>query len=308
MLATAEQIIDTWNKSPGFHPNIRYALGLPTGAQPTITYVDKMLERVMERIDDNQMGKGVRPWEIVDVTSKLDPEQCWIGIEFETGFDSRREYSATMNYLWRHHENNAVDYEGCGDYPCEITFSPVNMEDFHKPSYNMDRLLKWLDEKGFEQGDRGDPDDDAVGIHVNISTPALRANRHKCASVAECLSATLDGYDWKTGRYKANRVDCQKFFKRQPYGYFEDRSSADGKVWIEGKLFNSTHSMDDWEEYKITINNLALLMEHLASVDDDTLQCAITNMDAILAGEIDAHDVEFDDSSVDDDDDHGEDW
>lgn len=281
MLATAERIIETWKTKPDYQPQIRYALQLPHGASPTIKYVDGMLDRVWDRIESNDMGKGTRPWEIMDLTSGLDPEQCWIGIEFETGFDDSREYQNVMNYLWRHHENNAVDYEGCGDYPCEITFSPVNMEDFHKPNYNMDRLLTWLNEKGYEQGDR--EYSEPVGIHVNISTPSIRRDAAKCQAIAECLSETLEDGD----------CDSERYFKREPYGFYEQRSTADGQCWIEGKLFNSTHSLSDWEEYKITINNMALLFEHLSTVSNDQLQHKITNLDAILSGDVDAEDVEF---------------
>lgn len=287
MLATAEQIIETWKTKPSFRSNIKYALMLPSGAKPTITYIDKMLEGVFDRIENNRMGKGIRPWEIVDTTAGLDPELPWIGIEFETGFDSSTDYHKVMNHLWKNHHNNAVDYEGCGEYPCEITFCPVDINAFGESSYNMDRLLTWMNAQSIEQGyDDGDDDMEEVGIHVNISTAGMRTDEVKAGYICELLCATLED----------ESVDVGRFFGRHPYGYFNvNGNSSNGQYWIEGKLFKSTHDMEQWEDYKITINNMALLVEHLATLTGNTLGSAgtITNFDEILAGEIDAEQVQF---------------
>lgn len=297
MLATPQQIIETWEKRPDMREeisaNFKPYHERQGGRAPSFAYIEGRLADIIDVIRHNAMGKGVRPWEVVDVTASLDPAQAWIGIEYETGFDDRRDYRRVMSYLWRNHHNNAVDYEGCGAYPAEITFSPVTLEAFGRSSYNMDRLITYLNNHTIPQGEN---DDDwvQVGIHVNISAPGLRANSSIAHAVASLLSDSIE----------YGNVNCERFFKRQPYGYFCARGSAGTQHWLEGKLFNSTDSMEVWQEYKTTIHNMALLVTHLATMSISNLEDGryITNLNEILAGEHEPDAPEFAGDDDDDDD------
>lgn len=246
--------------------------------------IDEYLALELDQLLAHRLGKGVRPWEIVNVTQKLDKKQAWIGVEYETGFDTGEEYRKIVNFVWNNFANSAIDAEGANSYPCELTFSPMNYDDFMDQTKNpMDRLYEFMKENKIVVNDKwgtepvgggcdcGDPDCDEnyeyydedlqVGTHCNISTPAYRELKDYDGreNVTIVLNASLNSL---------SEENLNKFFNRIPYGGFYSRGGKHGN-WIEGKLFNSTGDMKRWEKYKATIGRIAEVIEAVSAVMAD---------------------------------------
>lgn len=202
----------------------------------------------------HRLGKGYRPWDLINVTAKLDKTQPWIGVEYETGYKTNAAYQSVVNYLWQNHPFTAIDREGCGAYPCEITFSPVNMNDFMTPDYAMDKLIGWMNENDAKKpGHAGS----MVGTHVNVSTPAYRnAEATQQRTVVRVLNTSA--YNMKDSQHKA-------LWGRSPYGYFYQQAPGPNG-WIEGKMFDSVGDLAKWQAYKPTMARIATLIEMLAGM------------------------------------------
>jgi hypothetical protein len=259
---------------------------------------------------DHNLGKGTRPWEIVNVSAKLDSKQPWFGVEYETGYGTKTAYHRIVNYLWQHHPLTAIDREGCGAYPCEITFAPVNMDVFMSKEYHMDRLLAY--QKRYDAEHAAHRPGDHVGTHVNVSTPTYRKlPRLQTYKIGELLNNINHMDD----------ADYRKVYGRRPYGGFNNNHDGRGNQWVEGKLFNSTGSSLTWAKYKRVMARLGELIEHLSRLETkgklpaifqtpagkavnrgDTLysdqvpdiqkiQCP--NLPEFLLGKIDVKDLEF---------------
>lgn len=299
MKLNAEQIMEDYREATASgKERTRYNLGLVSGQLLTVSYLDKWLAGHRENdMEYNFSFKGTRPWEIINVTKRLDPTQVWIGYEFETGFDDKNQYDKAVNWLWNNAENFVIDREGVGEYPCEFTFSPVNLDQFMSKDYVIDKFLVKLNEIG-ETERILDEWGAQVGMHVNMSGPNIR-NCTDLQALANLLSCSIGALSHEQAR---------TLFGRQPYGYIYERS-ANGQVWLEGKLFNSTHDINKWNEYKAVSNNLALLADSLAGdkrllgsiTTDDTYQewCedgntskVVSNLYEILMGETQVGDAD----------------
>jgi hypothetical protein len=197
----------------------------------------------------HDLGKGVRPWEIVNVSAKLDPKQPWFGVEYETGYANKTAYHKIVNYLWQHHPLTAIDHEGCGMYPCEITFAPVNMDTFMSKDYHMDRLLAF--QKKNDAAHARHAANDQIGTHVNVSTPAYRKLDRNGTHDVTFLLAYL--------KIMSNE-DYKRVYGRTPYGGFNPMADQRGNQWVEGKLFNSTGSTLVWAKYKQVMARISELI------------------------------------------------
>ena len=211
----------------------------------------KWLDTVKQMYLNHRLGKVLRPWQIVDLTSGLDPAQPWVGMEYETGFSSDEAYAMAVEELWNNHANNTMDGEGYGKWSAELTFAPVNLSTFNTNEYNVDRVIQFS-----EDNDQlllpYEPAYGTWGMHVNFSTPAMRANGIGYAeNMALVFSASIDHMEYH---------EKIELFGRTPYGYFESRNDSISRVcWIEGKLFQTTTDREVWLKYKKTINNFISL-------------------------------------------------
>lgn len=143
-------------------------------------------------LNNTQRCKYHRPWDIVDFRTKLDPKQAWIGFEFETGFDSNKDYQKFINFLWAQ-DYTAIDREGTGKFPVEVAFAPMHAADVLAGNSTLEAALKFVMDEGlkpalnpttFTQRD--------VGCHAGISTPAFRAmDRNGQSRIVNRLNAAL---------------------------------------------------------------------------------------------------------------------
>ena len=199
-----------------------------------------------------QGNKINRPWNIIDVTQRLDETQAWFGLEFELGFNNRDDYRRVINYMWQRQPFSAIDTEGFGQYSAELTFSPVNGEDFLNEKSGMWQLLRYMKKHSirFPRWSHN------IGTHVNVSTPSFRALNLEQQSVV--TAAINNGL--------RNMPDSRKIdlFGRTPYGYGFLRHGG-AKSWIEFKLFNSTNDINRFRGYKLVMKRIADLMEAISA-------------------------------------------
>lgn len=227
-------------------------------------------ERYLERLIRHSLSKGVRPWELVDCTAQNDPNDIWIGMEWETGFKTHAEYQATVQYMWQTHNNWAIDAEGIGPHYGEFTFPPCNLTTWIEGKSMMDDMRRWMASKGIEtprtygEIDREDDDDyhydesDATegwGCHINVSVPLTRDNLNKhnmITQVVHNLSEIMEEFNWRQE---------QVLFGRSPYGYGGSRSNPDNtEHWWEWKLFRTPVNDEEVERIRTVSTQLALLL------------------------------------------------
>lgn len=261
--------------------------------------IERWLQNDLANALRHNLGKGVRPWHIINVTEKLDSKQPWIGIEYETGYDTQADYQKVVNFVWNNFANSTIDSEGGSNYPCELTFSPINYNDFMGNNGPMDRLYQFMEANkivvddswrysngyGYDDEDDDDPQEGCVGTHCNISTPTYRSlNYEQQCGVVTTLNQSLGSL---------SETAVRQFLGRIPYGGFNERGS-DGQSYVEGKLFKSTASVKQWEGYKQVIAKLAEAQEALSIVfrDDPKKKTyksdkhlVITNFRKFLAGD-----------------------
>lgn len=259
----------------------------------TKTDVQAYLARELDNILMHRLGKGVRPWQIVNVTKKLDKDQPWIGIEYETGFQTGDEYRKVASYMWNNHKHSAIDGEGGSQFPCELTFSPVTYDVFMSDDCPLDQLYGFMAKENVKVpeywGDSGyDYDDDdyddgeeEIGTHCNISTPAFRALEwDKKDDVTAVMNASLG---------TLSETALETLFCRIPYGGFY-HNGVGAESYIEGKLFRSSHDHNTWKNYKKVIGKIAECIEHLSGMDIEvttrgTQVLVIKNFRKFLLGE-----------------------
>ena len=254
--ATVEILEEAYEDNPKSAALLKQHLGL--GNAFSKIKASAWLEKTKAADLAHQLGKGVRPWEIVNVSGKLDPKQPWFGVEYETGYNTKDQYTKVINHVWANHPLTAIDREGCGEWPVEITFAPVNMDVFMSKEYHMDKLLKFQKEASCPHARHSSNDN--IGTHVNVSTPTYRnLTRGDANHVAMLMNAT-------------NRMqtdDCQRVFGRRPYGGYSPMSDLRANQWIEGKLFNSTGSPIVWAKYKKVMSHIGELIEHFSRLARD---------------------------------------
>jgi hypothetical protein len=252
--ATVPLLKKAFEESPECARTIENHFGLSRGKFDEKRVKDELKYMKEDHLDHN-LGKGVRPWQLVNMTAKLDPNQPWFGIEYETGYASKKAYQKVINYLWKNHPLTAIDHEGCGNYPCEITFGPVNMETFMANNYAMDRLINYANMNGApKSGNNGNN----VGTHINVSTPAYRTMKpDKQARVVQVLNSSVR---------MLKPAQLRELFGRVPYGYFSQHNE-NGQSWIEGKLFNSIGTVTEWRAYKPVMAHIAEVVEKLAVLE-----------------------------------------
>lgn len=203
----------------------------------------------MNRMQGNKYN---RPWALLDVTEGLDRQQAWLGWEFETGFRNLQEYQRVINYMWQRQPRSAIDSEGYGSYPAELTFSPVNESDFLAEKSGIWQLLRYMRTHGISSDWIAD---NYVGTHLNVSTPTFRSlNRSAAGVVVSMMSESIR---------TLTPAQKQELFGRQPYGYGYFQA-INSKQWAEFKLFKSTSNIDTFRKYADVAKRIAMMMESLS--------------------------------------------
>lgn len=231
----------------------------------SIKKAQETLNKLKDDYLEHNLGKHLRPWDLFDVTADLDPAQAWVGVELETGFCEEEEYQQVVNWMWDNVNHSTIDAEGCGNYYCELTLPPMNASQFFSEDGHLNKLIKFLNESKLDQHRvHDDPyeDDDyyddegQIGLHVNISTPAFRKLTTEAASrVVSVLCAS-----------GCMLNDKSALFGRQPYGWFYLQGD-NGKHWIEGKLFDSSHDPKIIEHYMQVMARLVDVIEILSQAN-----------------------------------------
>ena len=169
----------------------------------TSEVADNILANALTATLGVRQAKVNRPWELVDLTAKLDAKQPWLGFEYETGFDSKADYDRLINHLWHNVNHVAIDREGYGPYCPEITFSPENLSAYMNGTSSIQQVIGWMNDNKVPLAEFGPT---YVGTHVNLSTPAYRKAgtpvRARCLSLINqsILTMTYDEHVELFGR------------------------------------------------------------------------------------------------------------
>lgn len=249
---------------------LSYYDGVP--AASALAKLPEAIKKYGEMILAGNLSKGTRPWELVDVTSGLDPDSVWVGLEWETGFVSRQEYQGVVQYMWQTHHNWAVDDEGIGPYRGEFTFPPIELNKFTAGESMMDDMRKFMAEKNIitptcytqiinpstKKKYTGRQDArDGWGMHVNISVPGARDNELKWNFLGEVVRHVF--------QYLLDQGDNDillPLFGRDPYGWVYRRRGS-GLMWHEFKLFHTPASDEEVERIRMVTTRLAEMMHDI---------------------------------------------
>lgn len=217
----------------------------------TLERAKAIVEGVKVWTKARRQAKINRPYEIVDVTANLDPEQAWVAWEIECGWADQQNYDRVIDYIWRYHNHVTVDIEGAGRMPTEITFCPENADKMFSGKAQVHRFLNWVQSRDIRSASWNESSQ--VGTHLNVSTPAYRSLPSNMQGAAtNVLNAILRTID-TTG--------CRELFGRgRPYGY-AFRHLSGRRSWIELKLFNSTINPSEFAGYCKTAKNMVRLID-----------------------------------------------
>lgn len=238
-------------------PGLVYNKGSVSLSNITFASAKTELRAMRDAVLAYGQRKSNRPWYIADISAQLDPEQTWIGVEFETGFNGISNYRRAMNYIWNHLRYVAIDREGCGEYATEITFPPQNLSKYEEGKSNIHKLYSWLGRQERNGGLADMTNQTMVGTHINISTPAFRAlaeNTLTPSTICAIINRSL---------HSTTADERRQLFGRNPYGFGYLRSSGSDR-WIEFKLFKSTASVAEFNGYIEVAKKIAEAMEWLA--------------------------------------------
>lgn len=254
-------------------------------AAKTLSLLPQAIKKYGEMILEGHLGKGTRPWELVDVTSGLDPDSIWVGLEWETGFVSRQEYQGVVQYMWQNHHNWAVDDEGIGPYRGEFTFPPIELSKFTAGESMMDDMRKFMAEKNIitptcytqiinsstkKKFTHIEDAREGWGMHVNISIPGARSDEVKWRFLGQVVRYVF--------QFVLDDSDVDEYdiliplFGRDPYGWMYGRSSesANGSMhWHEFKLFHTPASDEEVARIRMVTTRLAEMMHDIVDNPSD---------------------------------------
>lgn len=247
-VCTAQELIEARKRHA--HTNLACREPMPAGVN-TVEAAEKALRSAFEDVLARRMPeKGNRPWQLVDIGAKLDPAQSWLGFEYEMGLRSQADYNALVTYIWHEHNHVAIDREGIGEWSAEITFPPENANTFREGQAGIQRLLRWMNERGIQTlGNQGRN----IGQHLNVSAPGVRD-----AASSRRVSRLINHSMWLMAERKHVEL-----FGRLPYGMSRSRN-ANNRYYLEFKLFNATQNQERFQQYVEVSLRMAELMQTVA--------------------------------------------
>ena len=197
--------------------------------------------------------KSNRPWHLIDLSAKLDPNRPWVGFEFETGFRTQEELCDVMGWVWDNTMHSCMDAEGGGGYPVELTFAPDYIENYLEGKSDIHRLYAYLAAKKIRAaGNRGS------GTHANISLPYMRSlNGNEKSYCGHFVSAVIN-YTLQVAQ--PDSADRDALFGRNPYGWGAARDSVSGH--LEFKLFQSSPDVRVFDRWVKVTNEILVLADN----------------------------------------------
>jgi hypothetical protein len=277
---TKEELLELKKTNPAARV-YNYGVGYHDAEYVDARYIDEakadeILSSGLRTTLEVRQQKTNRPWEIVNLTSKLDKSQPWLGFEFEMGFDLKKDYDKLINHLWKNTTHVAIDREGYGQYCPEVTFSPENLDSYMNGTSTIHGVINWMNENKVKLANFGDT---YVGTHLNLSTPGYRngdaATRRNVLDLINHSILTM------------TPAEHTELFGRKPYGLGTAQDS-----WVEFKMFKSTDDAKQFEKYIQVSKNMAEVMERLmmrkstpAAYDDGKVRL-IANLADILRGKV----------------------
>lgn len=274
---TAQELLDA-KKSGKFHP---YGVKIDS-VEDAQQYLQNTLTDALE----NAQGKGAnRPWHLVDLTKALDQNQAWVGFEYETGFDDKKEYQSFINFLWSL-DHAAIDKEGTGKFPVEVAFAPQNMNEVLAGRSTLQQTLEFVHDAGLTSAlnpttyTRRD-----VGIHAGLSTPAFRKYEGDKYTLAKRLTEVLgrrcdDYYGDGNGKskYEPTAKQMDELYGRSKLYWGSAHIKAD---YIELKMFKSIPDVERIKGFIQVVARIAKLVDFM--IENPNVK-AISNSYAYLSG------------------------
>lgn len=229
--------------------------------KPTLEEAQKYIDGIFSRIKNNTQGcKYDRPWNIVNLTGQLDPDQPWIGFEFETGFDDKKEYLSVVNYLWNEQDYTSIDREGTGNFPMEIVYSPMNAADVFAGKSTLMDTLHFIENSKFTVAKNPTTFTMRdVGIHANISTKKFR-------DLTKHDQSRYDGEGYRVTAALNELLMMESDAQREElYGrsrMYWGCANCRGK-YIELKLFRSSADVKKVTGYVNVVSRIITLLDYL---------------------------------------------
>ena len=236
----------------------------------------QFLDGILAEALENQQGnKGYRPWDIVDFRKKLDPNKSWIGFEFETGFDNKKDYQKFINMLWQQ-DYTAIDREGTGNFPVEVAFAPMLADDVLAGNSTLEQAIKFIHDNKLVPAlnpttfTRRD-----VGCHAGVSTAKYRALGDGAYRICQRLNAILINLTDEQKKTLYNRTALLWGGAHARRGY------------IEIKTFRAVPEVEAVQKYIRVTGQIVKLVDIL--IDNQNL--ALTREQAFLFLSTDADEV-----------------
>lgn len=226
-----------------------YSLGdgivLPVNREAAIQLLEQIRRTVAAR---GRLGSKVLRPHSFDSFDYLDRSQPWWGFEFETGWQNGDVLRQAIHSAWDMGINGVTfDGEGEGSYPCEITFAPSTMEDVVSGEAPACQFIQYMQD---HRDDIAYTGSNNIGTHINISFPTLVSPwlTHILNNSLALLPTVVNVSE---GFECVGDIDVRKelFGRSSLYGGFFHRNSEEGGSWVEGKLFRTTYSVDQFRKY-----------------------------------------------------------
>lgn len=215
------------------------------GAVDLLQYCERQIKQ-----EGRIFSKSNRPWYIIDLSTKLDPNEAWIGFEFETGFQNEAARRDVMSWVWDNTMHSCMDYEGAGNYPVEITFAPDTERAYTERTSDLHRLYAYITQRNYALVPY-----QYAGTHANISIPGMRkAATWKQDFVSGAINAIIQ-----------SGINRDRAFGRNPYGW---GTRMDGAGHMEFKLFMSATNVAQFDHYvRVSIAIKNTMVELFAFID-----------------------------------------
>ena len=230
-------------------------------------------------------GKMFRPWELdTELYAGLDPQDSWMGWEFETGWVNDTARSEVAVHAFDNWDNVCFDHEGEGHHPVEITFAPANASAFDDGTAPALQFMEYVNANQNKVENTGHS---YVGTHLNFSTPAIRSspaarypNLGLCARIAAVLNNSIHKLPAAT---TAPAVDYRKkFFGRSNiYGGCWHRAGG-GTSWIECKLFRTAYTTEQFQNYLRTAKGLIAIAKFIEDTEGLTRGHYVSNLIQVI--------------------------
>lgn len=203
--------------------------------------------------------KQLRPWELnKELYSSLDQTATWWGWEFETGYVTKPACATVVGHVWDTWNHVCFDGEGEGAHVSEITFAPIEVGKFADRSAPAYQFMQYISDNR-ELTNRTDYD--SVGTHLNFSTPAIRGASGGALMmfVVYSLNNTIhalpiDSTNPRKRLFGRDNIYAGCFERSDMDGF--DSNGRTGMRWIECKLFRTTYTIEEYDQYVRTATGM----------------------------------------------------